>query len=56
MIFHWPQIALIGLQCISLGMVTMKHGKPQRANHNIVTSLIAVAIVNTLLYFGGFFN
>ena len=52
----WPQITYIVLVAMSLGLTMAKHGQPRTDNHNAWTSLLALAIVMPLLYFGGFFS
>lgn len=51
-----PQLLFIALYSIGLGISFAEHGKPKTGNHNAWASLIAAAIVVTLLYLGGFFN
>ena len=52
---HWPQYTYIGLIIFGLGIGLAKHGQP-RGPHNIVTDLIAAALVFWLLIAGGFFQ
>jgi len=50
-----PQIVLIALYSLSLGISMAQHGKP-RENYNAWTSLFAAAIEIGILWWGGFFN
>lgn len=50
-----PQLIMLGLMCIGLGVGLSKHGEAQ-ARHNIVIDLISVAVQLGLLYWGGFFD
>lgn len=52
----WPQITIIILSAIGLGIYIVKHGQPKNENYNVITHLISIAIVYTLLYAGGFFD
>lgn len=56
MTLHWPQITYLNLLLIGLGITISKHGQPETGKHNAFSKLISVAIILTLLYFGGFFN
>jgi len=53
---HAPQMIIVALWFIGLGIQTQKHGKPQTGRHNFWTSLAAVAITAALLWWGGFFS
>lgn len=50
-----PQIIIIVLYAMGLGINLVKHGEPLEGKHNIVTSLIGTAIMIGLLIWGGFF-
>lgn len=52
----WPQITLIVLSAISLGVHLVKHGQPKDENYNVVVHLISIAITYSLLYAGDFFD
>lgn len=52
----WPQITMIVLLALSLGVNLADHGKPKDGEHNFTHSLVSVAIFSTLLYCGGFFS
>lgn len=51
---HWPQWLYLVLMFIGIICVAYSHGKPRK--ENIFVHLIAVAIVMTILIFGGFFR
>ena len=51
----WPQITLIALIALSLGVHLAKHGE-RRPDYNIWYSLISASISCWLLYSGGFFK
>ena len=51
-----PQIAMIALYMISLGVSLSEHGKKTIKTENFLTSLISVSIQLTLLWWGGFFG
>ena len=52
---RWPQIAVIVLYALSLGITLAKHGEPQ-SPYNFWTSLLGVAIAVGLLIAGGLFK
>lgn len=52
---HWPQITMIILMAMGLGISLANHGKP-RSNENAVITIIANVISLGLLYMGGFFS
>lgn len=51
-----PQIILIVLYGISLLYSAYFHGKPKDGRHSFWSNLIGVAIIISLLWWGGFFN
>ena len=51
-----PQIILIILYAISLGIIITKHGEDKEGKHNFVVTLISNAVVLGILYWGGFFD
>ena len=51
-----PQIIMLFLLAMSLGIDLAKHGQPREGKHNAVGGLVGVAIQLTLLWFGGFFG
>lgn len=50
-----PQILMIVIIAMGLGISMVEHGKPKTGKNNFFTSLIASVIEIALLYFGGFF-
>ena len=50
-----PQIIVLILLGMGLGMDLISHGKPRDTQYNIWASLIATTITLGLLYWGGFF-
>ena len=53
---NWPQITLIILYTLSLGISIERHGKNKTGRYNFWIDLIASIIVFTILYIGGFFK
>lgn len=52
-----PQILLIVLVTLSLGVTAAKHGETKcEETHNFFLSLVADLIVILILYWGGFFT
>lgn len=51
-----PQLIYLGLIVFALGISAVKHGQPKTGNHSFGTSLLALAIVLPLLWWGGFFD
>jgi len=51
-----PQIILIILYCLSLGIAMSKHGQPEEGKYNFFYNLISTGIMIGLLIWGGFFN
>lgn len=52
---NWPQITLIIMFALGLGLKMAQHGLPQ-GDHNFWTTLVATVIQVGILYAGGFFN
>lgn len=53
---NWPQITLIFIWAISLGLAARDHGKPKEGNDNMWYTILGVAIYAVLLHFGGFWR
>ena len=53
---EWPQITMIALYGINLGVGLVSHGKPREGNHNFFSFLISTIIAATVLYYGGFWQ
>lgn len=51
-----PQLLLIVLTAVGLGLQWADHGKTKTARQSVVPSVIATAIVQLLLYWGGFYD
>ena len=51
-----PQIIMIALWALSLGVTMSKNGEPRTDNHNVGWSLVTLAIYATLLWWGGFWS
>lgn len=51
-----PQITLIILFALSLGITLSKHGQEREDKYNFFTSLISVGIEIGILIWGGFFS
>ena len=51
-----PQLIYLGIAAFGAGFILANHGNPKGGEHNILTSLIAEAIIVGLLYWGGFFD
>lgn len=51
-----PQIILIGLYAMSLGISMSNHGKPKTGKENFGSTLVGIVLTFGLLYWGGFFN
>lgn len=51
-----PQLIMIALTLISLGMDIQRNGEPKTGNHNASISFAAMVIYFAILYWGGFFD
>ena len=56
MYFGTPQILILMLYLLSVGMSIANHGKPKQGTESAVISAIAATIILALLYWGGFFT
>ncbi len=54
-IIGWPQAIYLFLTVLALGFVVANHGR-QRDPYNAPASIVATALVLSLLYWGGFFS
>lgn len=50
-----PQITLIVITTLGLGVGLAKHGQPAK-DHNFTSDLIATGILYAILWWGGFFS
>lgn len=53
---HYPQILVIILFALGLGISLAKHGERKEAKYNFITDSISVLILFILLYLGDFFG
>lgn len=53
---HAPQIILLALIAIGIGVVLAKHGEPKDGTYNVFATIACEVILITLLYWGGFFT
>jgi hypothetical protein len=51
-----PQIVMICLVFLGLGMAMAKHGQPRTGNENFFVTLISAVISHAVLYWGGFYD
>ena len=51
-----PQLIVISIGMINLGMEISKHGKQETKKYNWWASLLATLIYWTILYYGGFWT
>ncbi len=52
----WPEYVYLGFTMLGLGYIMSRDGEPREGNHSIWISGIVTALVNFLLYMGGFFS
>lgn len=52
----WPQVTIIALYALSLGVTLALHGKPRTGKHSFFTGLFGASLTLVPLYFGGFFG
>lgn len=50
------QITLAVLYVIGLMVHAHAHGRPRDGEHSVVSALIRFAVVNSILYWGGFWD
>jgi len=53
---RWPQIIIIALYTMSLGIHLAKHGEEKTGKYNFWSSLLSAIIIFALLKAGGFFS
>ncbi|MGL5330362.1 MAG: hypothetical protein ACRDD7_13920 [Peptostreptococcaceae bacterium] len=51
-----PQILIIVLYALSLGIHLTNHGKDRKDKYDFWTSMVSAGMVFGLLYWGGFFS
>lgn len=52
----WPQITIIVLVALSVGINLALHGKPRTGTHSVWVGLFGAALTVVPLYYGGFFT
>jgi prepilin signal peptidase PulO-like enzyme (type II secretory pathway) len=52
----WPQIIVIVLASIGLGVHAVKCGEPISGRYDPVSRLVGIGVSFSLLYWGGFFD
>ncbi|MEZ2132510.1 MULTISPECIES: hypothetical protein [unclassified Sinorhizobium] len=52
----WPQLVIIALSAMGVGINMAKHGEPRKGKFNFWIALSVAAIEMGLLYAGGFFG
>jgi len=52
----WPQITMLVLLALSLGVCLAKHGEPRNSNYSFWISLFSASLQVWLLWEGGFFS
>jgi len=52
---HAPQIIIICLIVLGVGIDIERHGKPKEGTYNFWLSLFGVAVTVALLWWGGYF-
>jgi len=56
MTLHWPQVTILILQLLSLGIALGRSGQSKNQNYNFFTELFNVGITQGLLFLGGFYK
>lgn len=56
MTLHWPQITLMVIYTVALGLSLALHGKKKEGTHNFGLALLTYVLIGLLLYKGGFFT
>ncbi len=56
MTLHAPQLIMLVLMTVALGISLSEHGQERRGTKNFFTDLIATIISFGLLWWGGFFT
>lgn len=51
-----PQIIIVILYALNVGIALAKHGEPKEGNYNVFFTLIGAAISVGILWWGGFFG
>ena len=53
---HTPQVILIVVLAIELGLVWARHGQPRTDKYNVFINLLGTSVFVGLLIWGGFFG
>ena len=56
MVLHLPQLILLALYSVELGMVLAYHGQPKTGRYNFSVTFFAIVLNLSILYWGGFFG
>ena len=56
MIMHWPQITMVVLGAIGLGINIARHGQPKNDTYHGGAHFLILAFEFWILYEGGFFG
>lgn len=51
-----PVIVLITLWIIALMSASYNHGKPKKGNNNVISTIVALIIEASILYWAGLFD
>jgi hypothetical protein len=54
-VMGWPQVTIIVLVAMSLGINLALHSKPRTGNYGVGVGLLSAALTLVPLYYGGFF-
>lgn len=56
MVLHWPQVTLLVLMVLGLGVSLARNGQYRHEKYSFGFDVVAKAILLFLLFKGGFFN
>ena len=51
-----PQVIIICLLALNIGIELVKHGEPKSGDHNVIAVIAGTVVSAGILYWGGFFN
>lgn len=54
--FGWPQITLLAILALNLGINLARHGERKNEKYNFFIALFGIGLDLFLLYMGGFFR
>jgi len=52
----WPQIIMIVLLAVGIGIDLQRHGEEKKGRHSAWTTFIGAAITAAILWWGGFWS